>query len=736
MRRAVVTALSGLALTVATAIAGLIAARIYIGWHMAVLVVGAAFGSVLLTGLFRWLRAATPLAIVGSLTGLAAGLTGAVAALRDPETGPVGTVLRDALINSGAHLMTSAVPTEVTPATVVLPVAVTWLTGAVTVALIHRPLAALCPPVVLLAVALVFVGPNAEPAYGLIVGFVVAVGVHLAVTRDTTGPFTVAPALSSLSLPVAPGIGAQGRGEGIRRGIAAAVALAVLAMSVMIGGPAAVELYRRQPFDPRTLFVPPEQHYDALNPLGMLALWATETTTPLLEVTTDRPVRLAWVAMGRFDGITWLPDDQFRAAGTVLPTVEPEPSDSRQVTQQITIRGLPGPWLPAAAIPRQVRGVRVAFDVATGMLATPDGLHDGLTYTVISEVPVRDAAYAVGAAVPFGDEFAIYTQAPELPPELVTLAVQAAGTGTPYQKARRLEQFLREQYTFSPQAPSGHGYANLLHFLTTPQGEGGGRGTSEQFAAAFALLGRALGLPTRVVVGFHAGTEYEPGRYLVTSGDAFAWAEVYLVGQGWIPFDPTPLPDGEAPPPEEDTPEAEEQMQDDPDQLEPPPPDPEDPHQQALTDDGDNGALSPQQIAGLSVTLLLVICVLLIPGLRLMRIRRHLSQGNAATRVIAAWREIGYALRLAGRRPAPTLTVQELVTFAAEAGRGGAALPDLTPLAVHVNAVTFAEEAVVSEEDAQRVVANARGYIAALRRQQRLLRRWWWWFDPRPLFWR
>ena len=63
-------------------------------------------------------------------------------------------------------------------------------------------------------------------------------------------------------------------------------------------------------------------------------------------------------------------------------------------------------------------------------------------------------------------------------------------------------------------------------------------GTAEQFASAFAVLARAVGLPTRVVVGFRPVPPGPDGVAVVRGGDATAWPEVYFSGWGWVPFDP------------------------------------------------------------------------------------------------------------------------------------------------------------------------------------------------------
>jgi hypothetical protein len=65
-------------------------------------------------------------------------------------------------------------------------------------------------------------------------------------------------------------------------------------------------------------------------------------------------------------------------------------------------------------------------------------------------------------------------------------------------------------------------------------------GYCEQFAAAMAAMGRALKIPSRVVVGFLDGTPEPDGRMLYTSDDRHAWPEMYFSGVGWVRFEPTP----------------------------------------------------------------------------------------------------------------------------------------------------------------------------------------------------
>jgi transglutaminase-like putative cysteine protease len=70
-------------------------------------------------------------------------------------------------------------------------------------------------------------------------------------------------------------------------------------------------------------------------------------------------------------------------------------------------------------------------------------------------------------------------------------------------------------------------------------------GYCEQFAAAFAVMARTLGIPSRVAVGFTPGGMQPNGWHLVAGVDSHAWPEIWFDGIGWIAFEPTP---GRTPP--------------------------------------------------------------------------------------------------------------------------------------------------------------------------------------------
>ena len=105
----------------------------------------------------------------------------------------------------------------------------------------------------------------------------------------------------------------------------------------------------------------------------------------------------------------------------------------------------------------------------------------------------------------------------------------------PYQIALRIEEYLRQNYSYSltpPQAAFDSPYAAFLFSVRS--------GYCQHFAGAMAILLRFNGIPARVAVGFTSGERDKDGWYVVGRNNAHAWVEAYFPSVGWVPFDPTP----------------------------------------------------------------------------------------------------------------------------------------------------------------------------------------------------
>ncbi|MEU0546181.1 transglutaminaseTgpA domain-containing protein [Micromonospora sp. NPDC005979] len=751
MVRALRAAVVPLTLIALIALAGVVLGRVYAGDLLTRLVIGAAVGSVLVSVAARrlpsWLVAPVSMAALAGWTLWSLRL----AAARADLPGNLLDVSADAARNGIPRLLTAMIPVEPTPDTVLVPVVAAWLAGlaGAEVALrTGRVLLGYLPAAGLYAAALYVVGPNAEPAIGATVAFVAVAAIGLAAPNGSP------PAGGDPAAGLAPGVRAAVR---LRLAVSAALGVVLVIGLVALLGPVVAGQVDGRPVDPRRYVEPPQVETLDENPLIRISGWALHPEQKLLDVSTSGTtapagdadeekaagVRIRLAVLSDYDGITWRVGATYRNAGRILPATAPARDSTVQtVRQQITVAELTGRLLPAVATPREVSGARVAYDPATGTLIRPEGLTPGLRYEVTSVRERPDNNLLATANVPAGEEVArVLRVADGVPDPLRRLATQLAEeNGAPYERAAAIEQFLAEHYRVVADAPSGHAYPNLAFFLFGPRNGGGQRGTSEQFAAAFAVLGRLSGLPTRVVVGFSSG-----GQGPVRAGDAYAWPEVLFDGLGWVAFNPLPQPENEPRPVEEDfrpTPE-------DPPPSEVPAPtaEPTASPEPAAAGDGPparGGVSTPVLVAGGSGSLLLVVGALL---LTLLAMRRSLSRGrlvrgDPGQRIAGAWREVTDALRLAGRPVGDDLAATEVAGRARQAlvdARHTAGSPPqvttdspVDELATLLNQVGFAPGTATADQ-AARAAEVATAYVTTLRAARPWWRRLLWSVHPDPL---
>ena len=715
-------------------VAGITTDRVYSGNLLTLLVAGAAVGSVGLSMLFSRLPAwaVAPLSTLGLAGYLAFALWESARAAAIPD--PLATIAVETLRDGIPRLLAALVPIEPQPDTIAVPVLATWIAGLAATELAvraRRTTAALTLPVLLYAGALWLAGP----VHGVVLWPALAFGAMAVATLAITG--RVKTPESGVDSPTRTALR-------LRTAVAAGVGVALILGATVAGGPLLSRQVKESPLDPRSLIDPPQ--LDALdeNPLIRLSGWALEPKQKLLDVKVPKDTRIRLAVLSDYDGVTWRVGATYRPAGRTLP--EQAGFFPREaVRQEITVAGLTGKLLPAIATPRQINGVRVAYDQATGTVIRPEGLSEGLRYTVVSqqERPVYDDL--PGADVPNATTMGRYLALdPGFTDDMQALAQKMANENSaPYQRALALETYLAEHYRLDPQAPSGHAYPNLDFFLFSPRAAGGQKGTSEQFAAAFAVLARLMTLPSRVVVGFQAHKDTAE----VTAGDALAWPEVYFTGVGWVAFDPLPRSDQQPKPPEQE-------FKPKPDQSSEPPPSEAPVPTLEPTTAGPAQAIptrgqgDPQIVliagaggGGLFLLTLLVFVLTVLIGRSRLR-RRRLETGTAAQRVEGAWLEVSDALRLAGRRPPAHLTAEEVAEHAASAAaliRGKhtvrLAAPPIDELADAVNHRTFAGEESAAEQ-AEIARTRALNYIGELRARRSWWRRLIWTLHPGPLRWR
>ncbi|GIM93186.1 DUF3488 and transglutaminase-like domain-containing protein [Paractinoplanes toevensis] len=673
VKRAVVAcALAGM-----IALAGVVLGGIFADSLLVVLVGGAAAGSVGLglaaRRLPNWVVAPLSAGLLAAYTLLALWISAGRAEL----SAPLAQIARDSLVNGIPRLLTAMIPVEPAPDTIVVPVIAAWLAGLAGSEIAVRAgrvLLGILPVAGFYAGALYVVGPNASVAGWTTLAFAGLAVVALAVTARPKGDeLAGVPAATRVKV----------RGRAVAGAVAGLAAVLVLAVAV---GPWVGSRVAATPVDPRQYVEPPQVDTLDESPLNRISGWALSPKQRLLEVGATsggvgatpgsgvtgsappraRTVRLRLAVLPDYDGITWRVGATYRNAGRVLPTQPAIPDATvTAVHQEITIDELTGRLLPAVPAPTRITGARVAYDAGTGTLIRSEPLTAGTRYSVDSQVQTPDYNLLPAADVPSGDAVARYLAVGDGVPEQITRLAEelSDGNGAAYDRAASIEAFIAEHYRKVADAPSGHAYPNLAFFLFGPRDQGGQVGTSEQFAASFALLARLTGLPARVVVGFNAPAAGGP----VTGADAIAWPEVLFDGLGWVPFDPMPKSRNPRPVEEDFTPKP----------SKPPSPPSEAPTVSpsaevsappAALAAGPGGGPGALVVAGgTSGSLLLVLLaaaasiITMRRGLR----RRRLTAGPPAARITGAWQELSDALRLAGRPLPPHLSASEAGAYAA-----------------------------------------------------------------------
>lgn len=656
------------------------------------------------------------------------------------------------LVNDWAWLLDTTLPAPAEPVLLAVPFTLVWVAMAtgVELALTTRaPFLPALPALLVFALSVLFTVPGPGSNVPTASVFAALVAVFIALRRiSRRRPLHRATDSAGSLARTTPGAAAppgQGRPPTILPRPGPRARMIMIAVGALALGPIVVTalpvLGDATPFDlrqhrPVTVALPA-----GISPLDRVSDWLTHPDDILFSVETSNPTRMRLAVLDSFNGERWTTTARFTRAGLGVPAATSCRGDLRgtqpphvveRSRQKITIKGLAGDFLPAADRPWRLRGDGLLVDVETGVLASPSPVRRGFDYTVESVVSAEPTAETrVGLRPSDGDAVTPAPQ-PWIPPAIRGLAERATRPGTPpYQQASDLAFYLNSrEFVNDPVSPPGHSPQRLDRFLTRWR-----RGTTEQFATAFALAARSLGLPTRIVVGFAAGTRdpaapsSEVPHYDVRGRDARVWAEICFEGVGWLPFDPTPRHVGEHVP-QDDTVTVDRPLVSDPaPAVAPsvPPPNPaESPGTGAgrkalpgigLLDPPDTQRPGPRHVipllvlltGGLALGLLYLSVVAAVPAARRRRSRRAPSPDE---RVIGAWYDMLLSFALSGLSPQTSLTAGEIVDAGSTMAGAGSRQPTRI-LADLADRVLYAPTQV-SAEDANAAWAAAddlRGWL-------------------------
>lgn len=307
----------------------------------------------------------------------------------------------------------------------------------------------------------------------------------------------------------------------------AAMTVGASTLGLALPTPSAVHLAKPSPPDSPTVLS---------NPLTEIAARLRSPDTVVFTARADGPVdRWPVIALDTFDGVTWTAAPKFQRLGRELPLDSHVTVPVRRQSADIALADWSLPWLPS-----QTRTLSVVDDLP--LLVDPSSGALLSEQTRPSQYRVNWAEPTIGsdqlASAGVDSDLSTGADLGEVPTGIDDLARKIAGDVRPsFQLALVLEKYLRTNYKLATgeDLPTGHGYAQLNHFLLRSK-----RGTSEQFAASYVVMARLLGLPARLVVGFKQPDSPSPdGTYVIRNRDVLAWPEVAVQGVGWVPLDPT-----------------------------------------------------------------------------------------------------------------------------------------------------------------------------------------------------
>ncbi|HET9647167.1 MAG TPA: DUF3488 and transglutaminase-like domain-containing protein [Microlunatus sp.] len=213
-------------------------------------------------------------------------------------------------------------------------------------------------------------------------------------------------------------------------------------------------------------------------------------------------------------------------------------------TTRIQILDFGSEYLPLPYAPRSITADgQWAYDPNSLMVLSTDRVNRvdstrQLSYSVVSADVAPSPQQLAGAGVGNPADVDVTKPLPsDFPDSLRQLATRITQDArTPADKAAAIQAYLRSsRFTYSTDPQPGSGYQALENFLLRDR-----TGYCEQFAASMAVLARAVGIPSRVAVGFLPGKRQTGDTWSVSIHDMHAWPELFFAGYGWVRYEPTP----------------------------------------------------------------------------------------------------------------------------------------------------------------------------------------------------
>jgi transglutaminase-like putative cysteine protease len=268
----------------------------------------------------------------------------------------------------------------------------------------------------------------------------------------------------------------------------------------------------------------------------------------LFSVASESPSYWRTTSLPDFDGTKWtVSQDLLDNAGGQLAntmTISEVGVAETDVIQFVTIQSLAGSFAPVADRPVQLRSATrsLFYEPTSGtLLVSQEGLKRNDNYQIVSTivVPSADTLRTSSSSSPPGPEFLQLPKNQEIAQLQPVVAEITNGTAGNYEKLLAIQNYFRDNFTYSLDVPASSTDSATLEFLNRKTGY------CEQFSSTFALFARLMGIPSRVAIGFTPGESSLIGTsnvqlFNVRSQHAHAWPEVWFDGIGWVLFEPTP----------------------------------------------------------------------------------------------------------------------------------------------------------------------------------------------------
>jgi protein-glutamine gamma-glutamyltransferase len=263
------------------------------------------------------------------------------------------------------------------------------------------------------------------------------------------------------------------------------------------------------------------------------------------------------VALADFDGRTWsTPHGQFPLRrdpekGFVLPHRNPAlnaywtqaQAHENVIHYRVLMEPIGTNVFFVAPWARSVTGDYHLLGVDTGgALYNLDSAHTISRYEANSDIATPSASELRQAEHTYPPQISNqYLELRQVDPRVPKLAEQITHSAVNnYDRAAALETYLRGHFGYTLELPRTEPPDPIANFLFERK-----QGHCEYFASSMAVMLRTLGIPSRVVNGFHSDEFNDlTSNYIVRAKDAHSWVEAYFPGYGWQMFDPTPAGSG------------------------------------------------------------------------------------------------------------------------------------------------------------------------------------------------